>query len=93
MKKDETEKIMRYALTQRTAFKIDKTKMHDIVITWTVTDNKTDPDNQYSSCKFLLDGIVKAGLLAGDGRRFIRNIHNKIETKDKPCITVDFIEI
>ena len=69
--------------------KIDKNGLYDLIITWNVTDNRKDADNIYFSAKFLIDGLVASGALAGDGRKHIRHIHNYIFTKDKYLINVE----
>lgn len=93
-KKKYTDIIHYEALQQRQMFSIDKTKCHDLEIHWTVTDNRTDSDNYFSiGAKILLDGIVSAKLLSGDGRKYIRNISNTIETGEKYSIEIVFKEV
>ncbi len=50
-----------------------------ITCTWYVTDRRKDPDNIAFAIKFLLDGLVRAGVLPNDGQKEIR------------CITHEFI--
>jgi len=68
----------------------------DIEINWYRKNNKHDSDNVFFGIKFVLDGIVKAGKLRGDGRKHINNISNKIHT-DKAInlnyCTIEFVEI
>lgn len=54
---------------------------YDLFVYWTVPNNKTDSDNYYAGIKFILDGIVAAGVLKGDGRKFVNNIFHSIHTK------------
>ena len=56
------------------------TGLYDIEINWVRTNNRHDADNVFFAIKFILDGIVKAGKLSGDGRKNIRNIYNNIRT-------------
>ena len=59
---------------------IDPNIVYDIELLWETVNNRIDPDNIYFAVKFILDGVVKAGILKSDGRKNIRNIYNKIET-------------
>jgi hypothetical protein len=69
------------------------TGMHDVSIDWYRSDKKHDPDNIYFAVKFILDGAVSAGLLPGDGRRHIRNIHHNIHESDKNYCVVKFTKV
>lgn len=64
--------------------------LYDLHIHWQVDNNRHDSDNIYYACKYLIDGVVSAGKLRGDGRKFIRNIHHTIETGKTYEITVSF---
>ncbi len=55
---------------------LNQDKQHDITINWHTKDKRKDSDNIFFSAKFIFDGVVKAGKLAGDGYKQIRNIHN-----------------
>lgn len=46
----------------------------DVSFFWHCKNTNTDPDNIAFACKFLFDGLVKAGVLAGDGWKHIRSI-------------------
>lgn len=66
------------------------TQMVDVDLYWIVPDNKQDPDNVFFATKFILDGMVKAGVLPQDGRRNIRHISHKIKTiKNKRFVIVE----
>jgi Holliday junction resolvase RusA-like endonuclease len=56
------------------------TGLIDLDIKWVVKDNRKDADNVYSAVKFLLDAMVKKGVLQGDGRKYVRNISHSIYT-------------
>ncbi len=56
--------------------------LYDISITWYQKTRKKDPDNVYFGVKFILDGLVKAGILANDGQKNIRDISHKLR-RDK----------
>jgi len=75
-------------LTSKVAFLIKaqgiklKDCLHDVDVFWYRNNKKHDADNVYFAIKFILDGLVKSGALATDGRKNIRNIHNYIEQSD-----------
>lgn len=73
--------------------KINPEGLYDLKIDWVVENNKIDSDNIFFGQKFLIDGIVKSGALKGDGRKYIRNIYNTIETNKKYKVTVTLIEL
>lgn len=66
--------------------------LYDLRIVWTVNTNH-DPDNIYSQAKYLLDGIVAAGTLPNDNRKFVRNIANEIKSGDRNIIDVYFKQV
>lgn len=43
----------------------------DIELSWVEANRRRDQDNVTSAQKFLLDGLVEAGVLHGDGQRWI----------------------
>lgn len=55
-----------------------------IVCHWFLKSTRTDPDNIAFGIKFILDGFVKAGLLKGDGWKFIKSITHEfsVDTQD-----------
>lgn len=46
----------------------------DVLCEWDEPTARRDPDNVESAIKFVLDGLVKAGVIAGDGHRHIGRI-------------------
>lgn len=66
---------------------------HDIHITWYRENKKHDADNVYAGVKFLLDGIVAANVLKGDGRRHVRDIAHFIRPAEKNSIQVLIVPI
>lgn len=83
-KKKLTNKIKLLTMAQ-TRLKLEG--QYDIRIVWTVR-TKHDPDNIYSQVKYLLDGMVAAGLLPNDNRKFVRNIANEIQSGPANVIDV-----
>lgn len=72
--------------------KIKKDTKYSFVINWTVKNNKKDPDNIYFGIKFILDGMVKSGVLQNDTRRFVGSIHHNISTGSKYNVEVNLTE-
>ena len=62
----------------------------DIQLDWVEINNRRDPDNVTGGIKFVLDGIVRAGLLNDDSRRYIQRIdhHSITNDKDNPSVWV-----
>lgn len=71
---------------------LDLNKQYDLKIEWFTALKNKDSDNVFFSVKFILDGIVKAGILKSDGFKNIRNISN-IRTIGKSGIIVNFEEV
>jgi hypothetical protein len=46
----------------------------EVVCYWHVKDWRKDPDNVAFGLKFLLDGMVLAGVLPGDGAKHIKSL-------------------
>jgi len=46
----------------------------EVVCYWHVKDWRKDPDNIAFAVKFLLDGMVRAGVLPGDGAKHIKSL-------------------
>jgi Holliday junction resolvase RusA-like endonuclease len=47
-----------------------------VTFTWHRTDRRTDPDNIAFAAKYILDGLVKAGVLKDDGMDEIAELHH-----------------
>ncbi len=71
---------------------VKKDGKYSLILNWTTTTNKADPDNIFFGIKFILDGLVKYKVLANDGRKNIQNIHHNIQTGKKYNIEVNLIE-
>ena len=50
----------------------------DIIITWYEPNLKRDYDNIMAGQKFILDGLVVAGVLKNDTQKYINSITNKL---------------
>lgn len=74
--------------------KIPKMKRVSLSVAWYEPNEKRDPDNIEAAVKFILDGLVAAGVLENDGRKQIATIKHDIYTdKIKPRIEVEITEV
>ena len=56
---------------------------------WVEPTRKRDPDNVHAAVKFVLDGLVAAGLIDSDAQRTISRItHHPIEIHREPGVAV-----
>lgn len=57
---------------------------------WVCVSCRQDPDNVTSGCKYVLDGMVRAGLVAGDGWRNVQAIKHSftLDRKSGPGVEV-----
>lgn len=93
IKKQQTNSV--YYLTRSQKFKLEP-KKYDLVFTWFKPDNKKDHDNIAFAKKFILDGIVMAGVLPNDNHKYVGNFQDKfIIDKTRPYVSckVEFIEV
>lgn len=66
----------------------------DFLIQWYCENRRKDPDNITAGQKFIMDGIVEAGVLPGDGWKQIGQINHKFHVdKDNPRIEVTIYEV
>lgn len=66
----------------------------DLIITWYEPNMKRDKDNIMAGQKFILDGLVQAGVLSNDGWKQIgKVIHDFKIDRQNPRVEVELIEI
>ena len=64
-----------------------------VSFTWHTKNMRKDPDNVAFAKKMILDGLVDAGVLAGDGRRYVLGFSDTFMVDvDRPRVEVDLIE-
>ena len=86
MKKENTETVAWLAK----GIKIDK--QIDLVVTWYCKDKRKDKDNIAAGIKFILDGIVAAGVIKNDGWKEVGSFeHRFMVDKEYPRIEVEII--
>lgn len=89
---------MQYSLMKRQytelvklhAMKLPKIDRADFIITWYCKDKRKDKDNIASGIKFILDGLVEAGVIPNDGWKEIGEVTHRFEVdKENPRIEVE----
>lgn len=69
-------------------------KKIDLEITWICKNRRKDKDNIIAGTKFILDGLVVAGIIEDDGWKQIGDISHKFEVdKDNPRVEVLIKEV
>ena len=92
IKKKLTNKVSFLAKTVN--FKIESNVKHDIVLTWFKPNNRSDHDNISFAVKFVLDGLIKAGILQNDSPKYIGSIIHHFEvdkTRSYISCEIEFI--
>ena len=91
IKKQQTNKVAWIAQGQLTPV----TPPVDLVFSWVTKNRRVDPDNISHGAKYLIDGLVNAGILPDDGRRTIRSLTHLFPDPDPkaPRVTIRLIEI
>ena len=69
-------------LASSSDLELDHSKKYNVDILWVVCNLRSDPDNISHGIKYILDGLVKAGILKGDGHKQIGTITHRF-TLDK----------
>ncbi len=76
------------------AKKLPKYEQVNITITWYEPNEKRDPDNIMAGQKFILDGLVQAGVLPGDSQKYIQGITHRFKVdKLNPRVEVEILDI
>ena len=76
------------------ARKLPKVEKADITITWVCKNRRQDPDNITAGTKFLMDGLVEAGVLENDGWKQIGDITHRFEVdKANPRVEIELSEV
>jgi Holliday junction resolvase RusA-like endonuclease len=90
MKQEHTNKV---AWIAKTDIKKEFKKI-DIVIRWVCPNRKKDKDNIMAGTKFILDGLVLAGIIKNDGWKQVGDIdHRWAVDKDNPRVEVSIKEV
>ena len=91
IKKTQTNKVAWIAKGQLTPI----TPPINLIFFWVTKTRRVDPDNVSHGAKYIIDGLVNAGILPNDGRKVIRSLTHLFPEPDKkaPRVTVRLIEI
>ena len=74
--------------------KLPRMKCIDISVAWYEPNRKRDKDNIHAGVKFILDGLVIAGVIDNDGWKQIGNINHKVLLdKDNPRVEITIQEV
>lgn len=61
-----------------------------IHLDWYAPNKRSDPDNVRARIKFVLDGLVTAGVLKNDSWRYVREFHDRFFVdKDNPRLEME----
>ncbi len=76
------------------AKKLPKFNKVNLIITWYEPDNRRDPDNIMGGQKFLFDGLVRAGTIKNDSRKYVKSITHRFDTdRNNPRVEVEIEEV
>lgn len=65
-----------------------------LIITWHEPNRHRDPDNIMAGQKFIIDGLVTAGIIPNDNQRHIQGIiHRFAVDRKNPRIEVEIVDI
>lgn len=82
---------IKQALTTKTLKPVDKPCV--IYIDWHEATKRRDTDNVQSSQKFVLDAMVKNGILKNDSRRYVKQIYHEIIDDKEDFVVVRIKEV
>lgn len=90
--KKNNEKVVILAIKQANLKKICKYPV-EIIINWYEPNNRRDIDNVTFAIKFILDSLVKTGILIDDSRKYVTKVTHEVMTdKENPRIVVTLKE-
>ena len=74
--------------------KLEPMEKVDITFKWHCKNRRKDKDNIIVGQKFIIDGLVEAGILENDGWKQIGDIKHSFEVdKEKPRVEVEIKEV
>lgn len=92
LKEHETSLVMWNAKIHLRGVKIIKPII--LEIDWFEQNSKRDIDNIASGVKFILDGLVQAGVLKNDSQKYVVGlVHKFYVDKDNPRVEVKLVEV
>jgi Holliday junction resolvase RusA-like endonuclease len=93
--KKEIEEAIGWAIRQAlTSKKLHKVTQPVIInIKWHEKSKRRDVDNIQSSQKFILDALVKKGVLIDDNRNYVKQIHHEVIDDVRDYVEVELMEV
>lgn len=92
MKKKTEKVIMKEAVEQLGGWKTDKPVF--IIFRWVEKNKRRDHDNVAFAKKFILDALVKAGILKGDGWKHVTGFLDTFDIdEENPGVEVCIVEV
>ena len=93
--KQDIEEVIGWAIKQAVTMKTLKptSKPCVIYIDWHEKTKRRDTDNVQSSAKFVLDSMVKNGILKNDSRRYVKQIYHEIIDDNENYVVVRIKEL
>lgn len=93
LKKENTEKCYNeFLLAKAAGLKV--TTPINLNITWYCKNKRKDKDNIAFAIKFILDGMIQAGVIPNDGWQEIAGFEHKFEIdKEYPRVEIEILEV
>ena len=93
--KAEVEEVIGWAIKQALTSKSLRKPSGAVLVRfeWHERTKKRDADNIASAKKFVLDALVKCGVLADDSRKFVKGFYDVIVDDKEDFVRVELVEI
>lgn len=65
----------------------------DVTFIWYESGRRKDPDNIAFCCKYVFDGLVKAGILINDNHKYINSITHKFDKCIEDAVKIILTEV
>ena len=88
--KSEVEDRLVWYIKNQTKARHDRVRL---VFRWRELDKRRDLDNIAAAKKFVLDAMVKAGAIPGDGWRHVVGFEDHFEVSKQPGVRVKLMEV
>lgn len=82
---------IRQALTSKTLYKPSGAVV--VHFEWTEANSRRDCDNICSARKFILDALVKNGVLEDDSQKYVKGFHDTFKIGKEYSVKVEIIEV
>jgi len=63
-----------------------------LIFIWTIPNKRRDLDNISFATKFVLDGMVKAGVIENDNLKHITSLHHEFKIGDTVGVEIEVID-